>query len=143
MYIRPLVLAVRAVLLVLAVAVIGWTATQLAALNAQERLTEIAFRPVGNPTPDELRAAADLVRTGERLNADRMPSLLRGVIVLRSGDAAGAADQFAAITRDEPENLPAWALLARAAGEKGDEALAERARARQAELAPPVPPAPR
>jgi hypothetical protein len=137
------VLAVRAVLLVLAVAVIAWTATQVAALNAQERLTEIAFRPVGDPTPDELRETQDLVKTGERLNADRMPSLLRGVIVLRARDAAGAAREFAAITRDEPENLPAWALLARAAAENRDEALAERARARQAALAPPVPPAPR
>ena len=38
----------------------------------------------------------------------------------------------------EPENLEAWALLARAARTE-DPALAARARARQRELAPPVP----
>jgi hypothetical protein len=137
------VLAVRAVMLVLAAAVIAWSATQLAAVKAQERLTAIAFRPVGDPTPAELRETRSLVETGERLNADRQPSLLRGVIVLRAGDAAAATREFAALTRDEPENLPAWALLARAAGEQGDQALAARARARQTALAPPVPPAPR
>jgi predicted Zn-dependent protease len=139
----PVVLAVRAALVVLAAAVIAWMATQLTAVSAQERLNEIAFRATGDPTVEELTEADELVEKAERFNADRTPSLTRNVIYLRSGAVGPALRGFEAITREEPENVAAWTLLARAADRQQDEALAARARARQAELAPPVPAAPR
>jgi hypothetical protein len=137
------VLAARAVLVVLAAAVIAWMAVQLAAVAANDELVGVAYRPLGDPSPAELRAADAEVRTAERLNADRAPSVVRGATYLRAGRADDAVRVFTEVTRDEPENLPAWAMLVRAARANGDQALAARALARQRELAPPVPGPPR
>jgi len=49
---------------------------------------------------------------------------------------AEAVPVLRAAVADEPDDLDAWRLLARAAGRSGDEALAARARARLRELDP-------
>jgi len=82
--------------------------------------------------------ADDLVRTDRRLNPDRRPDLYEAVVLGRSGRTREAIAVLERTVAAEPENLEAWALLAGAAKTE-DPALAARARARQRELAPPVP----
>jgi predicted Zn-dependent protease len=121
----------RIVLIVAALLAGAWLVVQTRAARAEEQLTHIAFE---NGDPAKARQYLDADRL---LNPDRRPGLFEGVILGRRGDFPGAIAAIEKVTRAEPENIEAWALLASAA-RRTDPALARRAQAKARELAPPV-----
>ena len=126
----------RIAVAVAALVVAGWLGVEALGARADTELTRIVLSP-HDLTPAQQARARTLVARTARLNPDSRPDELRGILRLRAGDARGAGAAFAAIVREEPDNLGAWALLARAAGGY-DPALAAAARARVRALAPPV-----
>src|SRR5215210_472227 len=131
-------MVVRALIVVLALLAGGWLAVQERAARAESELEAIAFDPGGALGPGTVARAEALLRTDRRLNPDRRPDLYEAVVLGRAGRTPEAVAVLRRAVAAEPENLEAWALLARAARTE-DPALAARARARQRELAPPVP----
>jgi len=129
---------VRALLVLLALLAGGWLVVQERAARAESELEAIAFDPGGALGPAAVARAEDLLRADRRLNPDRRPDLYEAVVLGRAGRTREAIAVLRRAVAAEPENLEAWALLARAARTE-DPALAARARARQRELAPPVP----
>jgi tetratricopeptide repeat protein len=129
---------IRALIVVIALLAGGWLVVQERAAQAEGDLEAIAFSPGGGLDPATVARAKDLVRTDRRLNPDRRPDLYEAVVLGRSGRTREAIAVLERTVAAEPENLEAWALLAGAAKTE-DPALAARARARQRELAPPVP----
>ena len=129
-------LPVRIALAVVALAAAAWLGIQAVGAHASAQLTDIAFAP-GKISGPEQQHAASLLDQAERLNPDTRPELFRGVLRLRANDVAGAERIFEAVTKKEPENLEAWALIARTATGYDPE-LAARARSRLRVLAPPV-----
>ena len=129
---------VRVLLVLLALLAGGWLVVQERAARAESELEAIAFDPGGAPGPEPVARAEDLLRADRLLNPDRRPDLYEAVVLGRAGRTREAIAVLRRTVAAEPENLEAWALLARAARTE-DPALAARARARQRELAPPVP----
>ena len=129
---------VRVLLVLLALLAGGWLVVQERAARAESELEAIAFDPGGALGPETVARAEDLLRADRRLNPDRRPDLYEAVVLGRAGRTREAIAVLRRTVAAEPENLEAWALLARAARTE-DPALAARARARQRELAPPVP----
>jgi hypothetical protein len=131
-------MAVRALIVLLALAAGGWLGVQERAAHAEQELEAIAFDPGRTLETGAVARAEDLLRADRRLNPDRRPDLYEAVVLGRAGRTPEAIAVLRRTVAAEPENLEAWALLARAARTE-DPALAARARARQRELAPPVP----
>ena len=129
---------VRVLLVLLALLAGGWLVVQERAARSESELEAIAFDPGGALGPERVARAEDLLRADRRLNPDRRPDLYEAVVLGRAGRTREAIAVLRRAVAAEPENLEAWALLARAARTE-DPALAARARARQRELAPPVP----
>jgi tetratricopeptide (TPR) repeat protein len=128
----------RALIVAVALLAAGWLAVQERAAQAESELESIAFSPGGALDAAAVDRAQDLLRADRRLNPDRRPDLYEAVVLGRAGRSREAMAVLRRAVAAEPDNLEAWALLARAAGSE-DPALAARARARQRELAPPVP----
>jgi Flp pilus assembly protein TadD len=126
----------RLALLVLAVAVVGWLGVSVVSSRAQDELIDVGV-PHHGPAPDRERVRA-LAERARLLTRDRRADLAEGVALRRLGDTAGAVRAFERVARTEPENVEAWALLARDA----DPPLAAEARRRLRALAPPVPSVP-
>jgi len=109
----------------------------LGAARAEDRLSDLQFRPP-QLGPAELRRADELERDAGRLTPGERRVLLLANVRLRGGDAPGALELLRGSVRREPENGEAWLGLARAARE-ADPALARTALQRLRELVPPVP----
>jgi hypothetical protein len=124
-------LVTRIAIVAVALVAGGWLAVQERAARAEQELTSIAFEN-GDPAGYE-----DLLETDRRLNPDRRADLFEGVILGRAGDFRGAVAAIRRVTRAEPENIEAWGLLVSAA-ERVDPVLADEARRRARELAPPI-----
>jgi hypothetical protein len=92
------------------------------------------------PTSAVTSRILHLLDTAGTLNPDQDVALLRSQAQTRAGRNAAAVRTAQAVTRAEPLNIDAWTVLAFAA-QPIDPAEARLARARQASLAPPVPPA--
>jgi hypothetical protein len=120
--------------------VAAWLAVLAVGARSQDEVRRIVFQPPGQLDNAERARALELIDRAERLSFDRRPEQYRAVLALRDGHARDAAALAARLTREEPENPEAWALLARAAASY-DPALAVRARLRLRALVPPVPPA--
>ena len=129
---------IRALIVAAALLAGGWLAVQERAARAEVELQSIAFDPGGALGPETVARAEDLLRADRLLNPGRRPDLYEAVVLGRAGRTPEAIAVLRRTVAAEPENLEAWALLARAARTE-DPALAARARARQRELAPPVP----
>jgi predicted Zn-dependent protease len=126
----------RGLVAVAAVAIAAWLGVQADGARGEAEVARITLSEQA-PSAQQRRRALRLIERMERLNPDTRPRELRGLIAYRAGDLRRATAIFAELARDEPENLQAWALLSRAA-ERYDPSLAATARARMAELAPPV-----
>jgi Flp pilus assembly protein TadD len=127
-------MAARLLVLALALAAIGFLAVQERGARAADRLTGLALsRP-------DVRQAEALERTARRLSPDTAPSLDLGIVESRAGRYRTAGARFAAVAREEPENVRAWTLLCLVAP-RYDSDSAATACARARALAPPVPPA--
>lgn len=126
----------RAILALAAVALAAVLAVQALSARADVELTKLVLHPTPLTAQQRERAGALLDRAG-RLSLDTRVDIERGTLRARAGDLRGARAQFESVVRREPENLEAWALLARVA-ERYDPARAAAARARVRRLAPPV-----
>jgi hypothetical protein len=127
----------RGLVALAAVAAAACFVVALGAARAEDRLSDLQFRPAKLGAA-ELRRADDLERSAGRLTPGERRVLLLANVRLRGGDAPGALALARGATRREPENGEAWLAVARAARE-ADPALARTALQRLRELVPPVP----
>jgi predicted Zn-dependent protease len=130
-------IAIRAAIVVLAVAAIAWLGAGIAASRAQDDLGRLVAT-TAQATRADFERAAELREKAERWAPGRRPSLLEATLRMKGDDRAGAARLLEDIVADEPENAEAWLLLAQAS-EEGDPERAERAMERVRALAPDVP----
>jgi signal transduction histidine kinase len=112
-------------------------AVALSAARAEDRLSELRFRPPVLSQAD-LRRADELERGAGRLTVGERRVLLLATVRLRGGDAQGALALLRGAAEREPDNGEAWLGIARAA-RASDPALARTALQRLRELVPPVP----
>jgi Flp pilus assembly protein TadD len=80
--------------------------------------------------------ATRLARTARHVSPDTQPTVDLGIAYATARDFPGAGREFAAVTRQEPENARAWMLLCLVA-RRYDSDLAATACARERALAPP------
>jgi tetratricopeptide (TPR) repeat protein len=128
--------AVRIVVIVLALAGAAWLAVAARSFDAQDRIATLALGET-KPSQADLAQARALVPRATRLNPDVRVEQGIGVLEFRLGDDAAATATFERLTRREPRNAELWALLARVARDQ-DPALAARAQRRADALSPPL-----
>lgn len=131
-------IAVRAAIVLIAVAAIAWLGAGVAASRAQDELRDLV-NDTERPTPAQVRRAHELRERAERGTPGQRAALIEATLLLKGDDAAGAGRVLERAVREEPENAEAWLLLARAT-EDDDPARSEQAMARVRALAPDVPP---
>src|SRR5687768_8494410 len=78
-------MAVRVLMVLLALVAGGWLAVQERAATAEAELETIAFDPGDALAPGAVARADDLLRTDRRLNPDRRPDLYEAVVLGRTG----------------------------------------------------------
>lgn len=133
-------LAVRVVLVALAVVVCTWFVLGITQARDQSRAGALMFQP-GTPSAAQTARILHLLDGAATLNPDRQVDLLRTLAEQRGGKDASAVRTVEAVVRAEPQNASAWVMLGSAAG-ASDPALARLARERVRELVPPVKTAP-
>ena len=131
-------IAVRAAMVLIAVAAIAWLAAGIAASRSQDELRELVSG-TERPTAAQIARADKLRRAAERATPGQRAALMEATLRLKGADDAGALRVLERAVREEPQNAEAWLLLARAT-EDDDPARSERAMARVRALAPDVPP---
>jgi Flp pilus assembly protein TadD len=130
---------VRALVLIVALAAVAFAAVEERAARRADALSQLALELHGQPRA-ELAHARALRDSARHVSPDTAPALDYAVLLGRAGNLRAAGAQAQRVTREEPENIRAWAVLSVAA--RGyDSDLAATARARVLALAPPVPPA--
>jgi cytochrome c-type biogenesis protein CcmH/NrfG len=127
----------RALVAAVALAAAAAFAVAFTAARAEDRLSDLQFRPP-QLTGADLRRAEQLEHDAGRLTPGVRRMLVLANVRLRAGDAAGALELARVATRREPENAEAWLAVARAARE-ADVPIVQEARQRLRELVPPVP----
>jgi len=130
-------MAIRTVICVLALAAAAFLVVEERGARAAADIQHSALAS-GVPKPGQVAAARGQLKAAERWNPDTDPRVDIGVLEVRAGHFRAAGAEFAAVTRREPENAQAWALLSFAAA-RYDSGLAARARDRARALEPPVP----
>ncbi|HZU60405.1 MAG TPA: hypothetical protein VE983_05535 [Solirubrobacteraceae bacterium] len=68
------------------------------------------------PDPVQARQASALLSAADVLNPDRTVDLLRAELAIDEGHDVTARLILGRVTREEPQNVNAWALVARASG---------------------------
>jgi hypothetical protein len=126
----------RAALALAALAVAAVLVVQAVGARADAELSRLVLSP-SQPTAARLAGGRTLLARARRLTPDTRPDVLGGLLRLRAGDTRGALAALRGVVRREPENLEAWALIARLA-QGQDAALEATARSRVRALAPPV-----
>jgi hypothetical protein len=130
-------MVVRALICVLSLAAAAFLVVEERGARAAADIQRSALAS-GVPKPGQVAAARARLGDAERWNPDTDPRVDVGVLEVRAKHWRAAGAEFAAVTRREPENAQAWALLSFAAA-RYDSGLAARARARERALEPPVP----
>ena len=128
--------AVRAGLVVVAVAAVIWLGLGLRASRFEARAIALATH---HPTPPRVAASLRELIDAEANNADTRPLVLQGELFLLSGQPKRAIVPLREVTRREPENFDAWRLLVNAADLSGNRALEALAQRHALALSPPVP----
>ncbi len=126
---------VRVIAALLALAVCAWFALGAVQARDVDRASAIVSAPGALGGAAAAQAASLLDHAGT-LNPDRQVDLLRAELAARRGDLPGARAILVGVVHDEPQNIDAWAALARASA--GDPAAFRLAVARVRALAPPV-----
>jgi predicted Zn-dependent protease len=129
--------ASRALLLLLALAAIGFLALGLRQADDQRRALA-AVLPQRQLSPAQADRARRLLDRAGQAYPGVEPELLRGILQLDLGQPRQAARTLLDVVHREPQNIEAWAWLANAARDAHDTALLARARARILVLRPPV-----
>jgi hypothetical protein len=107
-------MAVRVLLIGVALAVVGWVGVLL---RDYDRGHEAALRGFYRPQPSAAGRAHDLdrLKDAELLDPDSYWKLSRASYHLLTGDKRVATGLASEIVRSEPENVSAWRLLLQAA----------------------------
>jgi predicted Zn-dependent protease len=106
---------VRIVLVVVALVVAAWFALGVREAHELNTVTSLlAAQP--RLTAAQAAHADGLLSSAGTLNPDRREELLRGEVALAAGNEAVAQRIILRVAREEPDNIDAWAQLARAAG---------------------------
>ena len=127
----------RAAVALAALVVAAGFAVAFSASRAEDRLSDLQFRPPQLSVAD-LERAERLERDAGRLTPGERRAIVLANVRLRGNDAERALEIARAATRREPENAEAWVAFSRAARD-ADPALARIALQRLRELVPPVP----
>jgi hypothetical protein len=124
-----------------AVVAIAWLATGLHAADMEQRGTNIGASQPGQFSVPKAREASRFYERSRRFNPDTRPILLEANLLtfFREGNERALA-LAREVTRREPDNVNAWAIVTSMAS-RLDPPLAVRARRRIRELSPPVAPA--
>jgi predicted Zn-dependent protease len=122
-------MAVRAVVAVVAILVVAWSAVLLRDTRLQERATALAQ---SSRDPATLERAARDYEAASLLNPDTAPAVGRAIVLGPGPEAVGVLED---VVRREPENLTAWRLLA-ALTKEPDPARSRQATARARALDP-------
>lgn len=131
----------RVAVLVAAVGAIAWFATGLHAADLEQRGNNVRATQADRFNISRAEQASRYYERSRRFNPDTRPILLEANLLsfFRAGNAR-ALRLAKEVTRREPANVTAWAIVAGLA-DRLDPPLAARARHRIRELSPPVPPA--
>jgi predicted Zn-dependent protease len=121
---------------VVAVAALAWLALNMRDLNGFEDGERLALAQ--NTTRSQVDEAARLLEDSRFLNPDTRPMITEGAMLVARGDARDGRALLEKAVRREPDNVFAWAVLA-SATRRLDPERSREARARAAELSPPVP----
>jgi predicted Zn-dependent protease len=121
---------------VVAVAALAWLALNMRDLNRFEDGERLALAQ--NTTRSQVDEAARLLEDSRFLNPDTRPMITEGAMLVARGDARDGRALLEKAVRREPDNVFAWAVLA-SATRRLDPERSREARARAAELSPPVP----
>ncbi len=127
----------RVVALFLALAACAWFALGVRQTRDTQRAAAILARP-GTLTRAEAAQVTTLLSHAATLNPDRQVQLLRAELVLREGHPPAARAIVLGVLAREPQNIDAWAALARSS--QGDPQSFRLALRRARALAPAVPP---
>jgi hypothetical protein len=132
----------RIAVLSVAVLAIAWLATGLHAADSEQHANSVGRAAQGRIEFAQAERAARLYERARAFNPDTRPILLEANLLtfFRAGNVR-ALRLAKDVTRREPANVNAWAIVAGMAA-RLDPPLAARARRRIAELSPPAPPAP-
>lgn len=122
-----------------AVVVAAWFGLSAYQAHYADRAREQIGRLPDPTAAQTARIERDLDRAGT-LNPDRGITLLRARAAFQQPDLPRSYALIQRVTRAEPENLEAWALLAFATVNHGVDALHRRAQEQVRRLSPPVPP---
>jgi hypothetical protein len=131
----------RFAIVVVAVVAIAWLAAGLHAADLERRANAVGANQPGRFSVPKAEEASRFYERSRRFNPDTRPILLEANLLsfFRAGNDRALA-LAREVTRREPANVNAWAIVAGMAV-RLDPPLAVRARARIRELSPPVPPA--
>jgi predicted Zn-dependent protease len=127
----------RIAVLLVSLAAAAWLASAYPGTRAEEQAREIRPPVGGSLTPQQVARSIELLQDARRArpDGDILPRLAG--LELTAGRPDEAAALVRPLVRREPENLPAWTILAFAL-EDSDPEGAREAQARRRELAPPV-----
>lgn len=113
----------------------AWFALGIRQANDLSRATAIVSAS-SRPSPEQAQRAASLLHSAGSMNPDRMVDILRAQVDIAEGRLQPARSTLLRVVAAEPENVLAWAALARAA--VGAPRLFYAAAIHVRELAPPV-----
>jgi predicted Zn-dependent protease len=128
----------RVVIVAVAVLAIAWLGVNLRGYDRFEDGQRLALAP--NATDATAKQAERLLQDARFLNPDTRPTIAKGALLVARGGAR-AKEGMALLeeaVREEPDNVVAWSVLA-SATRRLDPQRSRQARARAAELSPPVP----
>jgi Flp pilus assembly protein TadD len=128
----------RVALAALCLVVAAWLALGLRDARLEQRGTELSRSPAALHDAAVARQADEQLADAELLNPDTNPVLVRGALAFRRGDLARSTSLLQDVVEHEPENLPAWRLLALVADANHDRPLAREATRRSRRLSTPA-----
>ena len=127
----------RLALAALCLGVAAWLALGLRDAQLEQEGTELSRSAAAVEDPAVARDADDKLADAELLNPDTAPLLNRSGLALRRGDTERGIELLQDVVEREPENLPAWRLLAVAASAARDRPLEREASVRVRRLTTP------
>jgi Flp pilus assembly protein TadD len=131
------VLAIRLVLLTVALAACAWFALGARASHDTDVASSI-LNASGSLTTQQAQAALSDIAGAETLNPDQTLEILRAQVEFHSGNVAGAVAIAKRVVRREPKNADAWVVL-EVLSRRLDPAENRLAQMRVSQLVPPVP----
>lgn len=128
----------RVLLAVACLVVAAWLALGLRDARLEQDGTELSRSPAAVSDATVAHAADDKLADAELLNPDTTPLLNRAGLALRLGQVDRGIALLREIVEQEPENLPAWRLLAIAATANRDGELRRQAMRHVQQLTSPT-----